>query len=203
MGVRDWESCSSPNNLNGNMIVAALALPQLQASSHPNATQAVDSGLNSHDSLATPQHPLGIKPAGNVYLADANIKGSAGYFATLPDELIVQVLEFLDAVALRQLQHTCKALFAFTRLEDLWKIICVEYVGTFQSQIRQFSVNLVHTFWPYSTPLLSFVLLNDMSHEGGQRLVSARICILERSTIILSSLHLTYRAPIFSIAPLN
>lgn len=181
------------------MIVTALALPQLQASSHPNAVQAVDSGLNSFDSLATPQHPLGIKPAGNEYLADANIKGSAGYFATLPDELIVQVLEFVDAVALRQLQHTCKALFAFTRLEDLWKMLCVEYVGTIQSQVRLFSANLANAFWLYSTILLSFVSLNDMSHESGQRIVSARRRLLQRSTIIPSLLHLTYRAPVFPL----
>lgn len=45
----------------------------------------------------------------------------------LPDELIIQVLDFLDAASLKRLACTCKALYAFSRFEDLWKTLCIEY----------------------------------------------------------------------------
>lgn len=94
--------------------------------SHPNATHALKSTPNANDSVAIPSHPLRIKPAGNAYAAGENIKESAGFFAILPDELIIQIFEYLGAAALQQLQRTCKALYAFTRLEDLWKALYIE-----------------------------------------------------------------------------
>lgn len=78
--------------------------------------------------FAIPPHPLGIKPAGNVYTSVHNLKSAAGYFAWLPDELIVESLEYLDARSLLQVEATCKALYAFTRFEDLWKRLFIEYV---------------------------------------------------------------------------
>ncbi len=79
------------------------------------------------DSLAVPPHPLRVKPAGNAYTATNNIKLAAGFFERVPDELILQVLETLDAASLKRLGSTCKALYAFSRLEDLWKTLCIEY----------------------------------------------------------------------------
>ena len=79
------------------------------------------------NSLTVPPHPLSIKPAGNAYTAIENIKLAAGLFMGLPDELIIQVLESLDAVSLKRLGGTCKALYAFSRFEDLWKSLCIEY----------------------------------------------------------------------------
>lgn len=78
--------------------------------------------------LTVPLHPLGIRPAGNAYTAIKNIKSSAGLFSTLPDELIVQVLEFLRHRPLLVLGFTCKALYAFCRFDDLWKTLFIEYV---------------------------------------------------------------------------
>lgn len=46
--------------------------------------------------LTVPSHPLGIKPTGNSFTTSENIKAAAGIFSVLPDELIVQVLEFLQ-----------------------------------------------------------------------------------------------------------
>lgn len=83
---------------------------------------SIDSDLSS-----IPSHTLGIKPAGNAYTMDQNIKAVAGgLFATLPDELLVKTLEYLDAAALQQVGCTCKALYAFSRLEDLWKTLYIE-----------------------------------------------------------------------------
>ena len=79
-------------------------------------------------SLTVPSHPLRIKPAGNAYTATENIKLAVGpFFAALPDEVLVQVLESLDAASLMRLGSTCKALYAFSRLEELWKTLCIEY----------------------------------------------------------------------------
>lgn len=74
-----------------------------------------------------PLHPLGIKPAGNAYTSSANIRSTIGTFNSLPDELIVQVLEHLHSTSLLQLGATCKALYAFSRLEDLWKALFMGY----------------------------------------------------------------------------
>ena len=80
-----------------------------------------------HESLLVPSHPLRIKPAGNAYTATENIKLAAGSFTLLPDELLIQVLESLDATSLNRLGSACKSLYAFSRLEDLWKKFCIEY----------------------------------------------------------------------------
>lgn len=80
-----------------------------------------------YDSPTVPSHPLMIRPSGNAYTATENIKLAAGSLALLPDELLLQVLEFLDAASLKRLGCACKALYAFSRLEDLWKALCIEY----------------------------------------------------------------------------
>ena len=97
--------------------------------------------LDSLESLvAVPQHPLGIRPSGNAYTAAENIKSAAGTFSRLPDELLVQVLEYLDGPCLRGLGASCKALFAFTRLEDLWKNLFLLYVSNPYSSPRSTAV---------------------------------------------------------------
>ena len=53
---------------------------------------------------------------------------AAGLFSVLPDELIIQVLEFLQKVSLLQLGSTCKALYAFCTFDDLWKSLLIGYV---------------------------------------------------------------------------
>lgn len=75
---------------------------------------------------AIPPHPLGIKPAGNAYAAASNLGSASGLFCRLPDELLIQILEFLDAPALLSLGGTCKALYAFAAFEDLWKTLFIK-----------------------------------------------------------------------------
>ncbi|KAF1837538.1 F-box domain-containing protein [Decorospora gaudefroyi] len=74
---------------------------------------------------AVPSHPLGIKPAGNAYTASENIKSRCGLFARLPDELLSHILESFEADVLIRLGSTCRALYAFTRLDDLWRTLFV------------------------------------------------------------------------------
>ena len=77
-------------------------------------------------SVAIPPHPLGVKPAGNAYTSSANLKDHAGAFAALPDELLMGFLECLHPFELIQLGATCKALYAFTSAEELWRSAFVE-----------------------------------------------------------------------------
>jgi hypothetical protein len=78
--------------------------------------------------IALPSHPLGIKPAGNAYTASENIKSRCGTFARLPDELLSHILESFEADTLIRLGSTCRALYAFTRLDELWRALFVRYV---------------------------------------------------------------------------
>ena len=75
-----------------------------------------------------PPHPQGIKPSGQVYLAEKDIKTAAGFFSVLPDEVIAQILDSLDIPSLLQVGLTCKALWAFSRLdESLWRTRYIKY----------------------------------------------------------------------------
>lgn len=105
----------------GNVWVSSQKMTPGETSSQTLPTSSVE-----HDSLV-PLHPLRIRPAGNAYTATEDIKLAAGSFAALPDEILIQVLESLDAASLKRLGCACKALYAFSRLEELWKTLCIEY----------------------------------------------------------------------------
>lgn len=82
-------------------------------------------------STAIPPHPLRIKPNGNAYTSALNLRNtSTGLFAIFPDELILEFLECLDAESLALLGATSKALCAFSRHEELWKTLFIEYVSS-------------------------------------------------------------------------
>ena len=74
--------------------------------------------------VTVPVHPLGIRPSGNAYAAKNNLKPAAGFLGALPDDILIQILEQLDAPALKHVGSLCKALYAFSRLDDLWKVFC-------------------------------------------------------------------------------
>ncbi len=84
--------------------------------------------LEKDKDITIVSHPLGIKPSGNAYSAEINIKASTGDLRFLPDEVICQVLEYLDASSLQNVGTTCKFFYAFSRLEDLWKSLCIEHL---------------------------------------------------------------------------
>ena len=89
-----------------------------------NRVGGEDAGLLTS---ALPSHPDGIRPLGNLYSATrSNLKVNAGLFSHLPDELLIHVLEQLDALALLRIGATCKALYAFARHDELWKTLVVE-----------------------------------------------------------------------------
>ncbi|KAG9626492.1 putative F-box and JmjC domain protein, partial [Aureobasidium melanogenum] len=85
-----------------------------------------DKTANPDESATIWRHPLGIRPSGNAFAATTNLKAAIGTFALLPDELLTQFLEYLDAQDLLRLGATCRALHAFTRSEELWKALFIE-----------------------------------------------------------------------------
>ncbi|KAK4226118.1 hypothetical protein QBC38DRAFT_510602 [Podospora fimiseda] len=76
---------------------------------------------------AVPLHPLGIKPLGNKYLFNGiDARSYLGTLQALPDEMITQLLEYLDPHTLRLLGYTCRFLFACCMSDDVWKTIFLE-----------------------------------------------------------------------------
>lgn len=95
--------------------------------SAPVRENHIDDQGTSHRGV--PGHPLQIKPLGNSYTgADSNIKSSAGLLAYLPDDLLLQLLEYLSATDLIILEATCRVLYAFCRHDEIWRTLFVEYV---------------------------------------------------------------------------
>ncbi len=80
-------------------------------------------------STTVPCHPLGIRPAGNSFTASVDSRVGMGSFSRLPEDLLLSFLEILGALDLLRLGQTCKALFAFTRAEELWKTLYVRSVS--------------------------------------------------------------------------
>lgn len=80
---------------------------------------------------AIPSHPLGVKPSGNAYTASSNARDATGPFQILPDEILFILLEYFQPDLLLRLGATCKFLYAFTRSEELWKTLFIEYALKF------------------------------------------------------------------------
>jgi hypothetical protein len=82
-----------------------------------------DSSLGS----SVPPHPLGIKPLGNKYFSSgADARRLIGVLQALPDEMLMQLLEYVDERSLRLLGYTCKFLFACCTADDVWKTIFLQ-----------------------------------------------------------------------------
>ncbi|KAJ2986786.1 hypothetical protein NUW58_g4862 [Xylaria curta] len=77
-----------------------------------------------------PIHPMGIKPLGNQYFADGpSARRNTGAVGQLPDEMILHLLEYLDATSLRKTASTCRFLYAFGQLDELWKTLFLDISG--------------------------------------------------------------------------
>ena len=77
------------------------------------------------DAEGCPPHPRGVRPAGNAYTKVSNLKFNSGLFQLLPDEMIIEILELLGPDTLLKFGSTCKALFGFSRFEELWKNVII------------------------------------------------------------------------------
>ncbi|KAK0729176.1 hypothetical protein B0T21DRAFT_314739 [Apiosordaria backusii] len=99
-----------------------------QPLTHRNVTGNGDEEVELEDSntgsSSVPLHPLGIKPLGNKYFSNGNdARKYMGSLQGLPDEMLIQLLEYLDTRTLRLLGYTCKFLFACCMSDDVWKTI--------------------------------------------------------------------------------
>jgi hypothetical protein len=83
--------------------------------------------LNPHVTDAAeyiPSHPLQVHPTGNAFIVDSsatNLRLNLGLFSRLPDEIVAYTLEFLDVRETLSLGGSCKALYAFTTVDDIWR----------------------------------------------------------------------------------
>jgi hypothetical protein len=89
---------------------------------HVAESTSLDGIVTQGDSI--PTHALGVKPLGNRYLSKGpNAKASSGSWGVLPEEMVMLVLEQMDARSLLSLGSTCKFLFAFCHSDELWKAL--------------------------------------------------------------------------------
>lgn len=116
----------APGILDLPGIATAESRPSKKLKTCAVATADTDDEDVAVAATAVPSHPLGIKPAGNAYTARDNIKSRCGLFASLPDELLSHILESFDADVLVRLGRTCRALYAYTRLDELWRALFVK-----------------------------------------------------------------------------
>ncbi len=85
------------------------------------------SHLVTDDQSYIPPHPLRTKPLGNRFYSNVpDARQFLGVMQALPDEMLMQLLEFLDQRTLRLLGSTCRFLYAHCRSDDLWKSIFLE-----------------------------------------------------------------------------
>ncbi|QLG71371.1 hypothetical protein HG535_0B04130 [Zygotorulaspora mrakii] len=76
----------------------------------------------------SPRHPLGVKPSGNVLLVTENLEETKkrramllGDFAKFSEELLLEVLTYLNDQDLKNLSHCSRILYAYAYSEDLWR----------------------------------------------------------------------------------
>jgi hypothetical protein len=106
-----------------------LALEEDDDGSHLLSHPVTGNGSHENSNLGSPipPHPLGIKPLGNKYFSTSgDARTLMGTLQVLPDEMLMQLLEYLDPQSLRLLGHTCKFLFACCMADDIWKTIFLE-----------------------------------------------------------------------------
>ncbi|KAI1082887.1 F-box domain-containing protein [Whalleya microplaca] len=76
---------------------------------------------------AIPVHPMGVKPLGNQYFVSGpTARQALGHIGLLPDEMILNIMEYFDAQSLGAIGATCRFLYAFAELEELWKTLFLE-----------------------------------------------------------------------------
>ena len=74
-----------------------------------------------------PRHPLGVRPSGNALGADRNLSHSTGTFQNLPDELLLALLQWLDEPELLNLGESCRAFYAYTTHDQLWRDLWIDH----------------------------------------------------------------------------
>ncbi|RLV95479.1 F-box protein [Spathaspora sp. JA1] len=86
------------------------------------------------------RHPLNVKPSGNSLLNnDTTLNDSKnsllGVFASFPDELIQEVIGYIDdSPSLRNLSHVSRIFYAFLYDEEIWKKLYVKNITLYNER---------------------------------------------------------------------
>lgn len=106
-----------------------LPIEYLVEDNPPPKRLRLESEFTEDDSDVLPSHPLGVRPEGNAYTdRSQGVRQKAGRFSLLPDELLMHFLEYLNDHSLLALGSTCKALYAFSYSNELWRALFIQYV---------------------------------------------------------------------------
>ena len=92
------------------------------------------------------RHPLGVRPSGNALTCDQNLQDAMGSWNRLPDATILLLLEWLDAKSLADLGNTCRAFFAYSTYDQLWRDLALvdlpsdfDWRGSWRASLRKLS----------------------------------------------------------------
>lgn len=93
---------------------------------------------NFHQNV--PKHPLGIKPSGNIILANGldlvKIGDSAGsLFKRLPDDIILNILGLLNKEDLQNCSKVSKFWYAYTSFDELWRNLYTSKTPALRSKL--------------------------------------------------------------------
>lgn len=105
--------------------MGSISLEEPLSELHP-ASEQIEVALGKPSTIRP--HPLGIRPSGNALTSAVNLRASTGIFNILSDETLTSLLEWLDTSSLLALGSTCRALYAFTSNEELWRNLFIAYV---------------------------------------------------------------------------
>ena len=114
--------------MSGTQTLSRAAALRDISSEKPVDSSPSDGDEDSRDAeLAYDAHPLGVKPGGNALAAQATASGKMGVFGGLPDEIILEVLQWLDGKSLLNIGASCRGLYAYTTFDQLWKDLFILY----------------------------------------------------------------------------
>jgi F-box-like len=99
--------------------MTATFLRQWTAEVNPVDQESVS--LESEDNSGITRHPLGVRPSGNALTSEKNLRDSMGFFSLLPEEVLTSLLEWLDEQRLTRLGATCRAFYAYTTNDQVWR----------------------------------------------------------------------------------
>lgn len=84
--------------------------------------------LKRIDAVEVPPNPYGVRPLGNAFAADYNLREteSAGLFRFVSDEILMHILSQLDdAKDLWNFGRTSRCMYVYSSHDDLWKTLLV------------------------------------------------------------------------------
>jgi len=124
---RSKKTIRSRKTTTRSCISISKELARLVEQEHEEEEEVAEEGFSIKSSA--PSHTHGVQPLGNLYLNSSSINSrdtGLGNLHTLSDELVLDMLGFLDASSLGVLAAVSKSFYVFTNHEPLWKNLVLE-----------------------------------------------------------------------------